>query len=367
MEHGLLHQQLGQRGMLDIRFWGEYTLINISLRAGFGGQIGAELTDFVMILNDANAVKTFSQAGSITLGGNVSIAAGPIGRNAEASGAASLRSVSGVFSYRLVSFPLLECACYNADWFVFSKTKGLFAGVSLEGSVIVERKDANKKFYNGAVSASQLLGGNIPAPPAADALLRVLESRSFRSDRTSENTMYNDSPVYDSNRDETVWEGRTGDAYGEGQRSSAAQSRNSTGTGISRSSTWQDDVYDREASTYNPPRRSNTTSQARIGRSSIAASPVFPEDGQRGPNQQFQRQYFQSTYSDEPTPAPTRSSIGSVKQAPGRPTAPKPAFNKPASPMGPNQTVALYTFEGDQQGDLSFKKVRFTLIRCYLP
>lgn len=68
--------------------------------AGFGGQIGAELTDFVFILNDAAAVKTFSQAGSITLGGNVSIAAGPIGRNAEASGAASLKSVAGIFSYR---------------------------------------------------------------------------------------------------------------------------------------------------------------------------------------------------------------------------------------------------------------------------
>ena len=52
--------------------------------AGFGGQIGFELTDFVFILNDAAAVRSFSQAGSITLGGNVSIAAGPVGRNAEA-------------------------------------------------------------------------------------------------------------------------------------------------------------------------------------------------------------------------------------------------------------------------------------------
>ena len=85
-----------------------------------------------MILNDANAVKTFAQAGSISLGGNVSIAAGPVGRNAEASGNASLRSVAAVFSY--------------------SKTKGLFAGVSLEGSVIVERRDANAKFYGGPVS-----------------------------------------------------------------------------------------------------------------------------------------------------------------------------------------------------------------------
>lgn len=53
-----------------------------------------------MILNDTNAVKTFAQVGSITLGGNVSVAAGPLGRNAEASGMASLRSVAAIFSYR---------------------------------------------------------------------------------------------------------------------------------------------------------------------------------------------------------------------------------------------------------------------------
>ena len=73
------------------------------------------------------AVKTFAQVGSITLGGNVSIAAGPVGRNAEAAGAASLKSVSGIFAY--------------------SKTKGLFAGVSLEGSVLIERRDANEKLW----------------------------------------------------------------------------------------------------------------------------------------------------------------------------------------------------------------------------
>lgn len=54
-----------------------------TLGGGFGGQIGFELTDFVFILNDYNAVKSFSQAASVTLGGNVSIAAGPVGRNAE--------------------------------------------------------------------------------------------------------------------------------------------------------------------------------------------------------------------------------------------------------------------------------------------
>ncbi|EHK98916.1 putative SH3 domain-containing protein [Glarea lozoyensis 74030] len=85
--------------------------------AGFGGQIGFELTDFVFILNDAAAVRTFSQQGSLTLGANVSIAAGPVGRNGEAAGAASLKGVAGIFSY--------------------SKTKGLFAG-TFEWTVAIE-------------------------------------------------------------------------------------------------------------------------------------------------------------------------------------------------------------------------------------
>src|SRR2546421_4717212 len=116
--------------------------------AGFGGQIGFELTDFVFILNDAAAVRTFSQAGTITLGGNVSIAAGPIGRNAEAAGAASTKGVAGIFSY--------------------SKTKGLFAGVSLEGSGLIERKEANQELYGSRVTARQILEGRVQVPAAAE-------------------------------------------------------------------------------------------------------------------------------------------------------------------------------------------------------
>ncbi|KAL9547216.1 hypothetical protein MBANPS3_006281 [Mucor bainieri] len=125
---------------------------------GFGGQVGAELTDFIMVLNTTSAVKTFMHHGSITLGGNISVAAGPIGRNAEASGTASIKNVSAVYSY--------------------SKTRGLFAGVSLEGSVIIERFDANKKLYGGKVKTRDLLNGTIPPPPAADALYRALELKS---------------------------------------------------------------------------------------------------------------------------------------------------------------------------------------------
>lgn len=278
--------------------------------AGFGGQIGFELTDFVFVLNDAAAVRAFSQKGSLTLGGNVSLAAGPVGRNAEAAGAASLKGVAGVFSY--------------------SKTKGLFAGVSLEGSAIVERSDANEKLYGQRYSASQLMEGRVRPPPAVAPLMNVLNSRVFAGVASADDSMYNDVPQYDDRLDDVVWEGRKGTGYGEGVRRNRANSNPTRDDEYSysdrpkRTNTWADDVYDRPV-------------QSGVGRG----------DSSRGNNRitGFSDNY---SYSDSPT---------SGKTGPGRPVAPKPQFtaNKVAS-LEKNQAVALFTFEADQPGDLGFKK-----------
>lgn len=283
--------------------------------AGFGGQIGFELTDFVFILNDMNAVKTFAQAGSLTLGGNVSLAAGPVGRNAEAAGAASLKSVAGIFSY--------------------SKTKGLFAGVSLEGSAIIERRDANEKLYGTRYTAQQLLTGSVHPPPQAGPLMNVLNSRVFSGMHgggvaSSGDSMYNDIPVYDERHDDVVWEGRRGSAYGEGvQRDRTGSGTFNNNDGFNsprRANTWQDDVYDRPSGFgSNGPSRSNTFSS------------------QRGVDDDY-------VYRDSPVG-------GGQKSGPGRPTAPKPnsTGNKQAS-LNKNEAVAVFTFEADQPGDLGFKK-----------
>ncbi|KAE8353715.1 hypothetical protein BDV28DRAFT_132600 [Aspergillus coremiiformis] len=283
--------------------------------AGFGGQIGFELTDFVFILNDAAAVRTFSQVGTLTLGGNVSLAAGPVGRNAEAAGAASTKGVAAIFSY--------------------SKTKGLFAGISLEGSMLVERKDANEKLYNSRVSARQLLSGTIRPPPATEPLMRVLNSRAFYGNARNGDAMYNDIPVYDDHHDDVVWEGRRGDAYGEGVRRDRTGA-NGTDTRENRdrprrTSTWADDIYDRPAGGLS---RSSTTRYSRndnletYGRNRSNTAP-FEED---------------YVYSDN---------------KPSRPTAPKPVFGHrtgQAPSLRQDQAIALYTFDADQDGDLSFKK-----------
>ncbi|KAF9475639.1 DUF500-domain-containing protein [Pholiota conissans] len=126
---------------------------------GFGGQAGAEMTDFLIVLNSRSAIRSFMAAGSLTLGGNMSIAIGPLGRTGEASGALNSNgNVSAMYSY--------------------SKTRGLFGGVSVEGSVIVERQDANVQAYRSPVTARLLLGGSVAPPPWAVPLIKTLEART---------------------------------------------------------------------------------------------------------------------------------------------------------------------------------------------
>lgn len=295
---------------------------------GFGGQIGFELTDFVFILNDASAVKTFAQVGSLTLGGNVSIAAGPVGRNAEAAGAASLKSVSGIFAY--------------------SKTKGLFAGVSLEGSVLIERRDANEKMYNRRVTARACLEGAVPVPPAAEPLTRVLNSRIFAGRGVTaagmDGAMYNDVPVYNDAQDDVVWQGRTGSAYGEGVRTDRTGTGSMMGTPTGargndsdynftdrapqRASTWQDDPYDQASNRFSRANPGETFDRLETGR---ARSSTLGD----------QSDYV---YSDSKGPAPSR------------PSAPKPTFSSKNISAGPGQAIAKFTFDADQPGDLGFKK-----------
>lgn len=229
------------------------------------------------------------------------MAAGPVGRNAEAAAAASLKAASGVFAY--------------------SRTKGLFAGVSLEGSGFIERKDANQKMYNARVTARDLLGGKIPPPPQAEPLMRVLNSRVFAGKNRGDDSIYNDVPVYDDDiaSPSAARAGGADDDYVYSDRAPA------------RANTWADDPYDRAATQASTAGRADTNAtfdrlQAARERSSTLGD---------------QSDY---TYSDRKT-AP----------APGRPTAPKPRIGaKPAA--APGQAIAKFNFDADQKGDLGFRK-----------
>lgn len=121
---------------------------------GWGLQAGADITDFVIVLNSEDAVRAFSLGGNVTIGGTISASAGPLGTGGALQ--ASLAHPAPMFSY--------------------SKSKGLFAGVSLEGTVLIERKDANAAFYGTPVPAKEILEGRVPPPEVASRLYEIVET-----------------------------------------------------------------------------------------------------------------------------------------------------------------------------------------------
>ncbi|KAG9048050.1 hypothetical protein FS837_000878 [Tulasnella sp. UAMH 9824] len=121
---------------------------------GWGLQIGADITDFVIVLNNDDAVRAFSMGGNVTVGGNISATAGPIGTGAGVQ--TSLAQPAPMFSY--------------------SKSKGLFAGLSLDGTILIERKDANRDFYGSPIPARDILEGRVPPPEVASRMYEVIEA-----------------------------------------------------------------------------------------------------------------------------------------------------------------------------------------------
>lgn len=121
-----------------------------------GFQIGGESTDFVLLVMNPNGVKKLLSS-KFTLGADASVAAGPKGRTAEAATDAQM----------------------GAEILTYSRTKGLFAGVSLEGSPLSQDSDANKKIYGKPIEAKALLlEAAEPVPPPGRALVDLLAARS---------------------------------------------------------------------------------------------------------------------------------------------------------------------------------------------
>ncbi|MGE5217731.1 MAG: YSC84-related protein [Chloroflexota bacterium] len=117
---------------------------------GVGLQAGVQVSEYVIILNTQEAVQAFSQGSNVTLGGNLSAAIGPVGRSAEAG------------------------AAPQAAIYTYSRSQGIFAGISLEGTVIATRYEANEEFYGKPVYPSDILSGAVKPPPGAQKLLDTL-------------------------------------------------------------------------------------------------------------------------------------------------------------------------------------------------
>ncbi len=128
----------------------------LELEKGSAGlQIGAESVDVVLlVMNRAGVQKMLGD--KVNLGGDVSVAAGPVGRTASASTDAKL----------------------SAEILAYSRAKGAFAGINLSGGVLKPDKDANRNAYGATPADDVLLKGTATPPPAASAFLRTLREES---------------------------------------------------------------------------------------------------------------------------------------------------------------------------------------------
>jgi SH3 domain-containing YSC84-like protein 1 len=145
------------RGVMTCRTGEDYKgpwsapIMMASSGGSFGLQAGVESTDFViLVLNDSGARSLLKS--KVKLGADASVAAGPVGRTSEASTNAAMK----------------------AQMLSYSRSQGVFAGVSLSGASLRVDGDANNNLYGEKVSGEQILAGKVPMPDEAKPLIETV-------------------------------------------------------------------------------------------------------------------------------------------------------------------------------------------------
>ncbi len=134
--------------------WGPPAAVRIE-GGSFGFQIGASSTDTVMLVMNQRGMRRLLED-KFTVGAQASVAAGPVGRTTTAQTDAQL----------------------SADMLSWSRSKGLFAGVSLEGATLRNDLDENRELYGRALHNKEILMTGMPAPAAARELVSTLDRYS---------------------------------------------------------------------------------------------------------------------------------------------------------------------------------------------
>jgi lipid-binding SYLF domain-containing protein len=123
----------------------------------FGAQIGGAETDVVLlVMNERGADRLLSS--KFTLGGDASVSAGPVGRDATAQ----------------------TDAYMTAEILSWSRSRGLFAGVSLTGATLRQDLDTNRALYGKTLENREILQGNLAVPGAASGFIAALNKYSSR-------------------------------------------------------------------------------------------------------------------------------------------------------------------------------------------
>jgi lipid-binding SYLF domain-containing protein len=126
----------------------------------FGLQLGGQATDLVLLVMNKRGTDSILRS-KVKLGGDASVAAGPIGRDAQAATDTSMR----------------------AEILSYSRSRGLFAGISLQGSTIRPDNDASAEFYGRKITARDIvLGNKVNVPASGRHLVGVLQENAPRNE-----------------------------------------------------------------------------------------------------------------------------------------------------------------------------------------
>jgi lipid-binding SYLF domain-containing protein len=134
--------------------WGPPAMVELG-GGSVGLQIGAQATDVVMLIMDAGGMESLLKS-KFTLGGEASVAGGPVGRATTAETDAAMKA-------KILSY---------------SRSRGAFAGVSLQGVTMNQDEGANKAVYGKQVGSDEILHGGVTMPAGAMPLIQVLTKYS---------------------------------------------------------------------------------------------------------------------------------------------------------------------------------------------
>ena len=134
--------------------WGAPAMVELG-GGSVGFQIGAEATDVVMLVMSRKGIDSLLKS-KFTLGGDASVAAGPVGREAAAETDAAMK----------------------AEILSYSRSRGVFAGVSLKGTSLHQDEDANKAVYGKELDSDVILAGTMAVPAGAKPLIQMLTKYS---------------------------------------------------------------------------------------------------------------------------------------------------------------------------------------------
>jgi lipid-binding SYLF domain-containing protein len=132
-----------------------------------GFQIGGSSTDLVMLVRNKRGMEQLLRD-KFTLGGDASVAAGPVGRTVDANTDAQL----------------------TAEILAWSRARGVFAGVSVAGSTLRNDLDENEQLYGRKLDNREVLMTRIPRPPAAEPLIHALDRYSMFKEGTADRTVH---------------------------------------------------------------------------------------------------------------------------------------------------------------------------------